>query len=282
MMAQWHACKQAARNALLFFRMGDFYEAFYDDAIVISRELDLTLTKRQDIPMSGVPHHTSEGYIDRLVAKGYRVAIAEQMEDPSKTKGLVKREVVRVVTPGTVVNSSLLSNKANNYFASISQIGSLYGLAYLDLTTAEFRAIELENERALQNEIFRIHPSEILLSNKFRERHASLIGELEKSFTFLVSTADDWHFDPQTTTTNLLNHFKVHSLDGFGLKGMNAAACAAGALLPYLKDNLCLNIDHINALIPYSMSEYMSLDRMTLRNLELTNPFMTALEKTLC
>src|ERR1700688_4844906 len=124
MMAQWHACKQEAKGAILFFRLGDFYEAFYEDALLISKELDLTLTKRQEIPMSGVPFHTSDTYVDRLVAKGYRVAIAEQIEDPKLVKGLLKREIVRVVTPGTVVNSTLLTEKTNNFLACIDQVNA--------------------------------------------------------------------------------------------------------------------------------------------------------------
>jgi DNA mismatch repair protein MutS len=149
MMMQWHACKQAAPDAILFFRLGDFYEAFYEDAHLLSKELDLTLTKRQDIPMSGVPHHTSDFYIDKLVAKGYRVAIAEQMEDPRKTKGIVKREVVRFVSPGTLLNSQLLSEKSNNFFASLAQVGQMFGFAFLDLTTGEFGVIECTEEREL-------------------------------------------------------------------------------------------------------------------------------------
>lgn len=272
MMMQWHACKQAAGSAVLFFRMGDFYEAFYDDAVTISRELDLTLTKRQDIPMAGVPYHSSEGYIDRLVAKGFRIAVAEQTEDPKKTKGLVKREVVRVVTPGTVISSSLLSEKSNNFFAAIARIGSLYGLAVLDLTTADFRVSEFEHEQDLLNEIFRLHPSEFLVSQKFHDKHLHLISEIKQAYNCLVNTHDDWRFEHQVAHDFLVGHLKVHSLDGFGLKGMVASINAAGALLSYLQDTLCLPIDHIQQLYTYSTSQYLSMDRNTQRNLELTDP----------
>src|SRR5262249_38915090 len=152
--------------------------AFYDDAVLIARELELTLTKRQDIPMSGVPCHTCEGYIDRLVAKGYRVAVAEQMEDPKQVKGLVKREIARIVSPGTVINSSLLSDHSNNYFAALTQVGSFLGFSFIDLTTGEFKVIEFENENELINEIYRLKPSEFLVSKKFKEKHTRLLDDL--------------------------------------------------------------------------------------------------------
>lgn len=270
MMAQWHACKKMAKDAVLFFRMGDFYEAFYEDAALLAKELDLTLTKRQDIPMSGIPYHTSEAYVDKLVGKGYRVAIAEQMEDPKKVKGLVKREVVRIVTPGTLINSSLLSDKSNNFFACVTQLNSVYGLAFLDLTTAEFRVVEFEQPQEVINELYRLKPAEFLVSQKFKERHADLLQELKQAYQFLLNSQEDWRFDHQITHNFLTSHFKVHSLDGFGLKGMVAGINAAGALLQYLQDQLCLTVDHIQEIQTYSTSQFMVLDRNTQRNLELT------------
>ena len=273
MMLQWQACKQSAKDAVLFFRMGDFYEAFYEDAVLTSRELDLTLTKRQGIPMSGIPHHTSEIYIDKLVAKGFRVAIAEQTEDPKKAKGLVKREVVRIVTPGTIINSSLLSDKANNYVACVSQVGSFYGLAFLDLTTAEFFVIEFEQQNDLLNELYRLRPSEYLVSNKVLEKNKKLFEELKFSYDFLITKWDDWRFEYQLTHDFLTNHFKVLSLDGFGLKGMVAAINSSGALLNYLQDHLCQSIDHLQEISTYSTSQFLNLDRITQKNLELTESF---------
>lgn len=272
MMMQWHACKTSARDAVLLFRMGDFYEAFYEDACLLAKELDLTLTKRQEIPMSGIPSHTCEAYIDKLVAKGYRVAVAEQMEDPKQTKGIVKREVVRVVTPGTLMSSSLLSDKSNNYFASTTRVGAIFGLAFVDLTTSEFKVIEFENEQELFNEIYRLRPAEILTSHKFKEKHSNLFEDTRKSFSYLLNIEEDWRFDHQAAYDFTTSHFKTLNLDGFGLRGMVAGVNAAGALLRYLQESLNLPIDHITDILPYTLSQYMSLDRTTQRNLELTEP----------
>jgi len=270
MMVQWFACKQMAKDAVLFFRMGDFYEAFYDDALILSKELDLTLTKRQEIPMSGIPYHTSDAYIDKLVAKGYRVAIAEQMEDPKQTKGLVKREIVRMVTPGTLINSTLLSEKNNNFFASLAQAGQMIGLAFIDVTTGEFWVSEFAQEKDLLNEIYRLHPTEFLTGDKFKAKHGELFEEIRQAYPFLVNTQSDWHFEHQIAYDFLVQHFKVYNLEGFGLQGMTAAINAAGALLRYLQESLCLPIHQIQNISPYSTSQFMALDRMTQRNLELT------------
>ncbi len=269
-MSQWHACKKAAGDAVLLFRMGDFYEAFYEDASVISKELNLTLTKRQDVPMSGVPHHTCENYIDKLVGKGYRVAVAEQTSDPKTSKGLVNREVVRVVTPGTLINSSLLSDNSNNFFASLTRVGAIFGFAILDLSTAEFRVCEFEHEQDLLNEIYRLQPAEFLVSQKCLEKHRDLFHEIQQTYDFLLNTEDEWRFDHQITLDFLLSHLGVHNLNGFGLTGMVASINAAGALLHYLQDTLCLPVEHIKEVHPYSTSHYMTLDRTSQRNLELT------------
>lgn len=271
MMVQWHACKKLAKDAILLFRLGDFYEAFYEDAQLLSKELDLTLTKRQDIPMSGFPYHTSESYIDKLVAKGFRVAVAEQLESPKNAKGLVKREITRIVTPGTLINSQLLSDKANNFFAALTKVGAIFGLAFIDLTTGEFWASEFLHERDLLNEIYRLHPAEFLTSTRFAEKHHSLFDEIRQTYSFLVNTQEEWRFEHQITYDFLASHFKVYSLDGFGLGGMAAAINAAGALLHYLQEVLCLSIHHIQDIRPYSTSHFMSLDRISQRNLELTH-----------
>lgn len=269
MMQQWHACKEKAGNAILFFRMGDFYEAFHDDAVLLARELDLTLTKRQDIPMSGVPVHTCELYIDRLVTKGYRVAVAEQLEDPKQAKGIVQRDIVRTVTPGTVISSGLLSDNANNFIASIAQIGSIYGLSVLDITTADFRTIELTDPDQLFHELYRIRPREVIASPKFIQKHGEIITELKHSWNCSIHPYEDWHFEHQQAHDYLTEHFKVISLDGFGLKGMVGSINASGALLHYIHESLNLPINYIHSLSTYSTAQYMALDRATQRNLEL-------------
>jgi len=279
MMTQWHTCKEAAKEAILLFRMGDFYEAFHEDAVLIARELDLTLTKRQEIPMSGIPHYTVEAYIDKLVAKGYRVALAEQTSDPKAAKGLVKREVVRVVTPGTLMSSSLLSDATNNFFASLARVGSIFGLAFVDISTGQFLTAEFESETALVSELWRIKPAELLVGSRFIEKQAALLNLLRAQSDFLLTSHDDWHFDHQVAYSALKSHFNVHTLDGFGLKGMTVAINAAGALIHYLKEILCLPTCHLIELTCYSTTHLLMLDRATQRNLELTETLTAGTHK---
>ena len=279
MMAQWHACKEAAPNCVLLFRLGDFYEAFYDDAELIAKELDLTLTKRQEIPMAGVPHHTCETYVDRLVAKGYRVAIAEQMEDPKATKGIVKREIARIVTPGTVINSSLIQDKEQSYLASAFQLNRQFGLAFLDITTADFFVSEFESKEALMDELARIRPKEVLLGKTWKE-DKEFLRELRQSFRPTVHYLENWHFDHQSALKFLCSHFKVQSLDGFGLKGMVAAINAAGALLTHVSEELSLPIAHVTRVKTQQKSGHMLIDKATQRNLELTDPLHEGQKET--
>jgi DNA mismatch repair protein MutS len=276
MMMQWEACKAKVPDALLLFRLGDFYEAFHDDAIRVSKEVGLTLTARQGTPMCGVPFHTADGYVDKLVAKGFKVAIAEQMEDPKNVKGIVKREVVRIVSPGTLVNSQLLSDKRNNYFAAIAQIGATFGLATIDVSTGEFRTMELEKE--LVDELHRVRPAEILVSKKFGTMHASWLREL--GFPFVLVEREEWRFESKSCEELLQAHFQVASLDAFGLKGKLAAKAAAGALMGYLKQELCIRLDHVMALGSDSLLSYMALDRSTLRNLEIDTRLLELLDRT--
>lgn len=266
MMLQWKDCKQKAENAILLFRLGDFYEAFEDDALVIAKELDLVLTKRQETPMAGIPAHTCETYIDRLVGKGYRVAVAEQMEDPKNVKGIVKREIVRMVTPGSVIQSALLSEKSNNFMAALAQINSIFGLAILDLTTSDFRVMEFENAKDLLDELSRLSPKEAIISEKCWKK----LGELLEIRSIQVK--EEYHFDHRFAYDNLLRHFHVQTLDGFGLKGMTAAINAAGALMMYVKDELNLHFSHIKSITPHHPSKYMLVDRITQRHLELIEP----------
>ena len=264
MMAQWTACKQKAKDALLLFRLGDFYEAFYEDAKLLSDAVDVTLTKRQEVPMSGVPAQAVEGYIEKLVEKGLLVAVAEQIEDPKTTKGIVKRDVVRVVSPGTLLSS--LPEKDNNFFGCLVHLNKTFALALLDLSTGELRVSEATDVQTLQDELTRRGPSEILVSEKDAQTFSSLL----KEFRLRITSKEHWHFDSQTTFTTLVHHFKVHSLDGFGLQGMVAATTAAGALLSHVQDELSLSTTHIKAIHRDELSSYMAIDRATQRNLELT------------
>lgn len=270
MMAQWYACKKKAKDALLLFRLGDFYEAFHDDAVLLSEAVEVTLTKRQGTPMAGVPAHAAEGYIEKLVAKGYLVAIAEQVENPKEVKGLVKREVVKVISPGTILSS--LPDKANNFLACITTLNQTYALSLLDISTGELRVIELSSEKEVQDELFRRHPSEILLSEKASH---PFLDEMQKQLSFRLTRREIWHFDHQSCLETLTRHFQVHTLDGFGLQGMTAAINATGVLLSYVQDELHLDVSHIKKIVRDELSSYMSIDRTTQRNLELTEPLHT-------
>lgn len=269
-MMQWQACKQQALDAILLFRLGDFYEAFQEDAVLISKELDVTLTKRGDIPMAGVPFHTAEGYIEKLVTKGYRVAIAEQLEEPALGKGLVRREIVRVVTPGTLISSSRLVDKASHFLASISELNKIFGLALLDVTTGAFRAMECQTLKTLCDELCRLSPKELLLPSNWQ--HAEWLEEIRRHLNLAVHSKDKQHFDHSAACHVLLTHFHVQNLDGFGLKGCVAAINAAGALLHYVQEDLHLNIEHIKEIYCAHLSHYMHLDKATQKHLELFDP----------
>lgn len=267
MMEQWKACKLKAKEAILLFRMGDFYEAFFEDAEKISEVLDLTLTKRQNIPMSGVPWHTCDGYIDRLIAKGFKIAIAEQIEDPKQAKGLVKRDIVRFITPGTVIHSSLMSDATHNFILSLTRVGSVFGLASIDIGTGLFQVIEIEDEKELLNELYRLKAAEIVVSKKFIEKHPTLFSEIDPA---LISTYEEWHFDHKMAYAYLISHFQVSHLDRFGLNGLVSAINAAGALLAYVHEELSIPVQHLKEIKLYSIQDILLLDRTCQRNLELT------------
>ncbi len=275
MMAQWHACKKKAENALVFFRLGDFYEAFHNDAKIFAKELNLTLTKRHGIPMCGVPAHTCESYIEKMVAKGHMVAIAEQVENAKQTKGLVKREVVRIISPGTIQNAGYLNEKSNNYFASLTHINSIYSASFLDISTGDFSTIEVESKSELLDELSLKRPTEILISNKDFKKISHCIDVLKTQFQFRLNIKENWVFDHQNAHDFLIKHFKVHNLDGFGLKGMTASIIASGALLSYINEELSQSIKHIERITPEHPSSYMALDRITQKNLELIEPLHT-------
>ncbi len=269
MMIQWQACKAQAKGALLLFRLGDFYEAFEEDAFVLSKELDLALTKRQEVPMAGIPAHSAETYLDRLVSRGYRVALAEQIEDPKDVKGLVKREVVRLLTPGSLIQSALLQDKKSNFMVAITQVNALFGLAALDVTTADFRVMESTDPHLLLDELSRLKAQELLISEKAWK---TLQADLQPLSIAAVQVREGWQFDYQSSLEKLTRHLNVHSLDGFGLKGMTASVSAAGSLLSYALQDLSLKLPHLKKISPVYPEHYLLLDRTTQKHLELVEP----------
>ena len=301
LMRQYAAVKKEHPTALLFFRLGDFYELFFDDAIVAAKELQITLTSRNKekgiaVPMCGVPYHAAEGYIGKLIRKGFKVAICEQMEDPREAKKLVRREVTRVVTPGTAADSSLGSDE-NNFLAALAQVGERVGFAALDLSTGEFRATEFSGEGALrrvQEELEQLRPKELLYGSAAPLfESAATRGKEEPSFarpdsrgrlsphgsspragaTCTETPLDDWIFAPDHAIPLLENHFGVLSLEGFGLSGRTAAAAAAaGAILYYVRSTQRGSLDHVDRIGWYERQNCLVLDAVTVRNLELIEP----------
>ncbi len=303
LMRQYAAVKKEHPSALLFFRLGDFYELFFDDAILAAKELQITLTSRNKekgiaVPMCGVPYHAAEGYIGKLIRKGFKVAICEQMEDPRQAKKLVRREVTRVVTPGTAADSSLGSDE-NNFLAALAQVGDHVGFAALDLSTGEFRATEFSGEGALrrvQEELEQLRPKELLYGSAAPLfENARTRAQDQPSFsrpdsrgqpsphgpspqpraagTACTETPlDDWIFSPDHAIPLLENHFGVLSLEGFGLAGRTAAAAAAGAILYYVRSTQRGSLDHVDRIGWYERQNCLVLDAVTVRNLELIEP----------
>jgi DNA mismatch repair protein MutS len=284
LMRQYNAVKKEHPTALLFFRLGDFYELFFDDAIVASKELQITLTSRNKekgiaVPMCGVPHHAAEGYIGKLIRKGFKVAICEQMEDAKFAKKLVRREVTRVVTPGTAADS-LLGSEENNFLAALAQVGERVGFAALDLSTGDFRATEFAGESALrriQEELEQLRPKELLYGSTAPLFEAgasrSKTPQPRASGANCTETPlDDWIFAPDHAIPLLENHFGVLSLEGFGLAGRTAAAAAAGAILYYVRSTQRGSLDHVDRIGWYERQNCLVLDAVTVRNLELIEP----------
>ncbi len=255
-------------GTLLFFRLGDFYEMFYDDAVEAARLLDLTLTKRQAVPMCGVPYHAAESYLAKLIRAGRKVAISEQMEDPATTKGLVRRDVVRIVTPGTVLEDQVLDARRHNYLAGLCQDGATFGLAMLDLSTGEFWIEQFTSPAALGDALARGAPSECVVPEALRES-ADLATAFPGGGATLLTAREDWTFEPDFCADLLLRHFKVHSLDGFGCAGQGVALRAAGAVLHYVTDELRRNASHVRALHVKTSADFLVMDEGTLAHLDL-------------
>ena len=288
LMRQYAAVKKEHPSALLFFRLGDFYELFFDDAIVAAKELQITLTSRNKekgvaVPMCGVPYHAADGYISKLIRKGFKVAICDQMEDTRFAKKLVRRQVTRVVTPGTADSS--LSSEENNFLAALAQTGERVGFAALDLSTGEFRATEFHGEdagRRIQEELQQLRPKEVLYGSAaplFEREGPCRDGAMSRpgrppdgSAGYTETPLDDWIFAPDHAIPLLENHFGVLSLEGFGLAGKPAAASAAGAILYYVRSTQRGTLDHVDRIGFYERQNCLVLDAVTVRNLELIEP----------
>jgi DNA mismatch repair protein MutS len=270
MLRQYHAVKQDVPDALLFFRLGDFYELFFEDAVAASRELEITLTARnkerdQPVPMCGVPYHAADGYIAKLLRKGYKVAICDQMEAPQKGVKLVRREVTRVVTPGTVTDSNLLTPGENNYLVALMETGNDLGCAFLDVSTGEFRAAQFGGEDRwprLLLEIDHFAPREVLFPERMRSAIQQLNGVTK-------TPLEDWLFDNDYASRILRDQLKAATLEGFGLTGKLAATGASGAIIHYVRQTQKAALDHINTLSCHEAAAYLILDPSTIRNLEL-------------
>jgi DNA mismatch repair protein MutS len=267
MMTQYRRIKsELPKDALLLFRLGDFYEMFFEDAQAGAQLLNLALTARNGVPMCGLPHHASHAYIGRLLKAGRKVAICDQLEDARPGK-LVKREVTQILSPGTHFDERMLVAERNNFLAAIYPLGKTFGLALVDLTTGDFMTTELEAGPALLTELERLRPAEIIYPSE-----ASALRDLLRDAFKILNGYDDWTFAPETALYTVRDHFKVASLDGFGLKDRTAAIGAAGAALHYLTQHLRRDVKHLTRLSFYSRNDYLALDYTTLRHLEILEP----------
>ena len=267
MMAQYRRIKgELPKDALLLFRLGDFYEMFFEDAQVAAGLLNVALTKRGVVPMCGVPFHAANAYIGRLLRAGRKVAICDQMEE-ARPGQLVKREVTQILSPGTHFDERMLAAERNNFLAAVCPHGKIFGLAFADLTTGEFMTTELEDETALLTELERLRPAEII----YPSENTSVREKLQAAFPFL-SAYDDWTFAPETALFTMREHFKVTSLDGFGLRERNAAVGAAGGILHYLTQNLRRDVANLTRVSFYRRNDFLALDYTTLRHLEILEP----------
>ncbi len=274
MMQQYVDTKKQYPDCILFYRLGDFYEMFFEDAITVSRELELTLTGKdcgmeERAPMCGVPYHAVDTYLNRLVQKGYKVAIGEQVEDPKLAKGLVKREVVRVVTPGTIISDLALDETKNNYLMAIVYLEKSFGIAICDVTTGDFYVTEVDSGRLLLDELNRYTPSEIICNEAFFMSGLD-ISDMKERLGIVLSSLDNRYFSDETCNSVLKDHFGVGTLNGFGLADYPTGTIAAGAVMQYLLETQKNNLSHITHITPYRTGRFMVIDTSTRRNLELT------------
>ena len=273
MMQEYLKTKEEYKDCILFYRLGDFYEMFFEDALTVTKELEITLTGKdcgleERAPMCGVPYHAADTYVNRLIERGYKVAICEQVSDPKTSKGLVKREVVRVVTPGTNINTQSLDESKNNYLMSIVYLENNYGIAISDISTGICLVTEVDKERKLLDEINKYAPSEIICNEAFYMSGID-IEDLHHRLGIMVYSLDAWYFDDELCIRTLKDHFHVSSMEGLGLKDYEGGMIAAGALFQYLFETQKTSMDHMTTITPYVTDRYMMLDSSTRRNLEL-------------
>ena len=267
MMQHYLDTKKDYKDSILFYRLGDFYEMFFDDAILASRELELTLTgkecgQEERAPMCGVPFHAAENYIARLISKGYKVAICEQMEDPKQAKGIVKREVIRVVTPGTVIESNLLDEKKNNYIMSVYKSGIYFGIAVCDVSTGDFRATQIKetnNFSAALDEISRYSPAEIVVNNLMYDTTEE-IAKIRERFQIYISKQEDNKFSNNVEELTSKYNVVDESENKIEINDKTLCICAINGLLTYILETQKTNLDHINKIILYNNTKYMCLD----------------------
>ncbi len=273
MMQQYVKTKEQYQDCILFYRLGDFYEMFFEDAITASRELEITLTGKdcglpERAPMCGIPYHAVDGYLNRLVGKGYKVAICEQLEDPKQAKGIVKRDVIRIVTPGTNMNIQALDETKNNYIMCIVYTADRYGVSISDITTGDYFMTELDGARKLMDEITKFVPAEIICNESFYVSGMDM-EDLKSRMGISVYSLEDWYFDDDLCRQTLMEHFQVKSLEGLGLSDYDCGVIASGALLRYLMETQKSSLANLTRLVPYVTGKYMIIDSSTRRNLEL-------------
>ena len=273
MMKQYMETKSQYQDCILFYRLGDFYEMFFEDALTASRELEITLTgkncgQEEKAPMCGVPYHAVEGYLNRLVAKGYKVAICEQVEDPKTTKGIVKREVVRIVTPGTNLDTQALDETKNNYIMCIVYIADKYGVSVADISTGDYFVTEITDSAKLLDEIYRFSPSEIICNEAFYMSGVDMDG-MKDRLGITIYSLESWYFDDEVCRKKLLEHFEVSSFAGLGLADYDCGIISAGALLQYLLETQKNSLSNLTHITPYAAGKFMMIDSSTRRNLEL-------------
>ncbi|MCI9009266.1 MAG: DNA mismatch repair protein MutS [Lachnospiraceae bacterium] len=273
MMQQYKKTKEEFKDCILFYRLGDFYEMFFDDAKIVSKELELTLTGKncgleERAPMCGVPFHAVEGYLSKLVSRGYKVAICEQVEDPAQAKGLVKREVIRVVTPGTNLNAQALDESRNNYIMSIVYVSDRFGISFADVTTGDYFVTEVDSVRKLLDEMYKFSPKEVICNEALVMSGVDM-EDLKERLHLIMYALESWYFDDELCQRALLEHFRVSSLKGLGAADFGCGVIAAGALLRYLTETQKTSLSHMSKLQPYISGNFMVIDSSSRRNLEL-------------